>query len=131
MPGTGNLASGQTSLIIQRALQCDQTRILERLKNVQCPLPRPSNGSATAASILEIMAAKGCPPTPQELLTYPQKATTSGINTLAIQNNTVLCGITGVNRVIVAPCPGPTAAQLNSTTPKPSVKYCYSKRIYN
>jgi hypothetical protein len=77
------------------------------------------------------MAAKGCPVTPQELFTYPQKATTSGINTLAIQNNTVLCGTKGVNRVIVAPCPGPTAAQLNSTTPKPSKNFCYSKRIYN
>ena len=131
MPGTGNLSSGQTSLIIKKAQECERENVLKKLKNIQCPLSRPSKKSAFFASILEQDASRGCPPTPQELLLFPQKATTSGIHTLAIQQKNVVCGTTGPNRVFIPPCPGPTAAQLNSTTPKPSINFCYSKRIYN
>ena len=131
MPPTGNLASGVTALILKRAQECERQNALKGLRNIQCPLPRPLMGSAMYASILELDASKGCPHTPQELALFPQKATTSSINTRVIQQNAILCGTTGNNRVIVAPCPGPTAEQLNSTNPIPSRNFCYSKRIYN
>jgi hypothetical protein len=128
-PGTPTLSSGYTAMRAANAIRCDQAQVLLSLQNRvggdQCCRTPVNNKAALYASVLEQDHATRCQPSQvDQALMFPKRATTESIRIQKATTNAILCG--GVNNSLYrrfvpqAPCPPPTAEQLNSTTPKPT-----------
>lgn len=125
-PGTPTLSSGYTAMRAANAIRCDQAQVLLRLQGGgQCCQGPVNNKAALYASVLEQDHATRCQPSQVvQALTFPKRATTENVRIQKATTNAILCG--GVNKSLYrrfvpqAPCPPPTAEQLNSTAPKPT-----------
>lgn len=130
-PGA-TLSSGYTDQLARDAVRCDQARILARLRNGAgaCCKPTQSNKSAMYASVLTQDKATACQPTAEEQLRFPKVGVPESVRIQQLQQATLVCSDNQFNPetrysiyrrfVPQAPCPPPTATQLNSTNPKPS-----------
>ena len=146
IPGTPNISSGYTSQLVQQAFQCDRQRILEKLQLQQgtgncCP-PPATNKSAVYASVLEQEAATRCQANQVEQVeTFPKVGVPESVRIQRVQSAALQCDYNQFNpetRFAMykryeppAPCPAPTAAQLNSTAPKPTFFGCQPSRFFN
>jgi len=89
-----SLSSGYTARLQNNAIACDRARMLERLQNRGPCVPGPrSNGIVPSSSILEEAAARAC-----KGGDFFNKATTSGVHTLSVQNNTINCENNSLNK---------------------------------
>ena len=103
-----SISSGYTSRLQANALVCDRARILARLQNRgPCAQGPRSTGAGAPSSVLEREAASGC-----NGGDFFQKATTSGVHTLSVQNNVINCSNNSLNkncgkyeRSFPPPCP--------------------------
>ncbi len=140
---TPTLSSGYTASLTAQAIRCDQARILAQLQGKNfCPPPQTNNRVALYASILEQDAARGCPVSgPTQAFDYPRVGVPESVRIQRVQQTAFNCSVSQVNpetRFIQykrydppAPCPGPTAEQLNSTAPKPTFFSCQPSRIFD
>jgi hypothetical protein len=131
--GTPTFSSGLTARRAEEARRCDQQALLQRLRtgNAGCCPERPNPKSALYASVLEQDHATRCQPSPvTQADTFPRAGTTEAVR---LQNTLATLATCSTNQtdpqtrypyirrfVPQAPCVGPTAEQLNSTTPKPT-----------
>jgi hypothetical protein len=133
IPGTPTLSSGLTQQKVQDAARRDQARILATLRASNCGCPTPPNPrGAIYSSVLTQDKATSCQPSPvTQALTYPKQGVPESIRIQRLTTQALECSVNPVNPitrfsylkprgVVVPPCPGPTAEQLNSTTPKPT-----------
>lgn len=132
-PGTPTFSSGLTAQKTAAAIRCDQNRLLQNLRagaDSCCPVP-PSTKSAIYSSVLTQERAMACQPSPViQSFTYPRVGTTESIRIQKKMDSLLTCStdpLSDESRYVLyrrqnppAPCPPPTAAQLNSTTPKPT-----------
>jgi hypothetical protein len=128
-PGTPTISSGYTAQKVEAARQCDQARILSMLRGESCcgSSVKPNPKSAIYSSILTQERATACQPGQvDQAYQFPRAGVPESVR---IQKKTVealACGDESYRYgnyrrfVAVAPCPPPTAEQLNSTTPKPT-----------
>lgn len=142
MPGTATQSSGYTSQLAQNAIRCDIARVLERLKDGISPLcvSPVQTKSAVNASILEQTAAQGCPMTAEEMLQMPRAGVPEGERIRRVQQAVLTQSTDPLNYarrfdayvrfVPQAPCPPPTAAQLNSTQPTAPLIGCQPSRFF-
>jgi hypothetical protein len=131
-PGTPTLSSGLTSQRANNAIRCDQARLLEKLRNnSSCNTTPPSTKSAIYSSILEQEHATACQPSPVvQALQFPKVGVPESVRIQRKVDYTITCASDQSNPetrysylrnfVTIPPCPPPTAAQLNSTTPRPT-----------
>jgi hypothetical protein len=132
-PGTPTLSSGLTQQKAIDAARRDQARLLATLRNQPCGCPTPPNPrSAVYASVLTQDRATSCQPSPVvQAKTFPKVGVPESIRIQRLTTQALECSVNQVNPVtrfsylnprgvVVPPCPGPTAEQLNSTTPKPT-----------
>jgi hypothetical protein len=103
-----SISSGYTAQLHANAIACDRARILARLQTRgPCVQGARSTGAAAPSSLLEREAASGC-----NGGDFFQKATTSGVHTLSVQNNVINCPNNSLNtncgkyvRSFPVPCP--------------------------
>jgi len=142
-PGTPTLSSGYTQ---QRALEsrrCDQSRLLQTLRqgSSSCCASSIINKSAIYSSVLTLERTTACQTSPVvQAKTFPKVGTTESIRLQNKVSNLITCSINPddpYNRlspyrkfVEQAPCLPPTAEQLNSTTPKQTFTVCQPSRFY-
>lgn len=132
-PGTPTFSSGYTARLAAAAKQADQARVLARLRATatDCCPTTPSNKAALYASVLEQDAATRCQPSPAEqALRFPRQGVPESVRIQRVITDTISCSVDPLDPntrfseyrpfLPPAPCPAPTAAQLNSTTPKPT-----------
>lgn len=141
-PGTPTLSSGYTSQLAQTAIRCDTARILERLKGGVSPLCASPvlTKAAQPASILEQQAQRGCPLSAEETLQMPRAGVPEGERIRRVQQAVITCSTDPFNIsrrfdayvrfVPQAPCPPPTAEQLNSTQPMAPMIGCQPSRFF-
>ncbi len=142
VPGTPTLSSGRTAAAAEAARRADQARVLASLQqNSACCPTTPSNKVAMYASILELDNARGCPPGPvTQAFQFPRAGITENARIQKKIDAALTCAYDpsdprnryAMYRQFVpqAPCPPPTAAQLNSTQSKPSFTSCQPSRFY-
>jgi len=149
---TATLSSGYTNRLTANAIRCDQQRILERLKGGTGGCSASSASSASSAtskiagggvnaSVLELNAQQGCLLTPQEQLLLPKAGVPESVRIQRVQQNVLSCSVDPLDPltrfsmytrfVPQAPCPPPTAAQLNSTQPIAPTRGCFHSRFYS
>jgi len=145
MPGTATLSSGYTDMLTRNALRCNTQQVLARLQNVKgntCPSNSTNKAAGGVnASVLELNAQQGCLLTPQEQQQLPRAGVQASIVTQRLQQNILTCSVNPMdpstrfnmyNRFVPqAPCPPPTAAQLNSTQPIAPTSGCFHSRFYS
>ncbi len=133
-PGTPTFSSGLTAQRAAAAIRSDQAQLLARLRVGSadcCPPPRPNPKSAVYSSVLTQDQATRCqPPAAVQALTYPKVGVPESIRIQRLTTETIECAydpynpdtrFNGYTRFVPqAPCPAPTAAQLNSTNAKPT-----------
>jgi hypothetical protein len=132
-PGSPTLSSGLTQQRALEAARCDQARLLARLQagGTSCCPSTPSNKAAVYSSVLtQDMATRCQTPAAVQAATFPRVGVPESIRIQRTETRNVLCSVNPENpetRFAVyapfippAPCPPPTAEQLNSTAPKPS-----------
>ena len=133
-PGTPTFSSGLTAQRAAEAVRADQARLLSRLRvgsDSCCPPPRPNTKSAIFSSVLTQDQASRCQPSAAvQALTYPKVGVPESVRIQRLTTETIECAYNPNNPetrfnsyvrfVPQAPCPAPTAAQLNSTNPKPT-----------
>ena len=142
-PGTPTLSSGYTQQKAAAAQRCDQARLLQTLRqgSASCCASPPSNKTAIYSSILTLERTATCQPSPVvQAKTFPKAGTTESIRLQNKVSDLITCSINPddpYNRLNLyrkfveqAPCPPPTAQQLNSTTPKQSFTVCQPSRFY-
>jgi hypothetical protein len=134
VPGTPTFSSGLTTQRAAAARRCDQARILAQLRSgtiSECCASTPSNKSAIYASILTQDKAVACQANQvTQAFQFPRAGTTESIRLQNKVSALATCSIDPYDPeqrypllrryVPQAPCPAPTAEQLNSTTPKPT-----------
>lgn len=143
MPGSGaNTSGGYTDSLVSSALRCDQQRVLERLKGgaAACCASPILTKTALPASVLEIQKARGCPLTAQQELLLPKAGIPESERIARVQQAvwTQSTNPTDPNArfsnytrfVPQAPCPPPTAEQLNSTQPAAPMIGCQPSRFF-
>jgi hypothetical protein len=131
--GTPTFSSGLTARRAEDARRCDQQTILQRIRNgsIQCPSNAQSSKSAVYASVLEQDHATRCQPSVvTQVDQFPKAGTTESVRLQNTVNAVFTCSedpydpntrYPWIRRVVPqAICIGPTAEQLNSTTPKPT-----------
>ncbi len=122
-PGTGNISSGYTSQLQSKAVQCDQERLLARLRSVDCcTAPPQTPKGAVYSSILEQNAMTRCQPVPTtQSFLFPRVGVPESVRIQRVQDHAFLCSsITPVTRFIPpVPCP-PVTGQGNPVNPKPT-----------
>lgn len=135
--GTPTLSSGHTAQLAEAARRCDQQRLLQSLRvgSGNCCAGAPNPKSAIYSSILTQERAAVCQPSPvEQSLQFPRAGTTESIRLQKTLDRTLTCDdrYSQYRRFVpVAPCPPPTAEQLNSTTPKPTYRPgCTPSRFY-
>ena len=142
IPGTPNISSGYTSQLVQQAYRCDQARVLAQLQSGPCCPPPSTNKSAVYASVLEQEAATRCQANQvEQAKTFPKVGVPESVRIQRVQSAAIECSYNQFNpetRFAMykrydppAPCPAPTAAQLNSTAPKPTFFGCQPSRIFD
>jgi hypothetical protein len=142
IPGTPTLSSGLTQQAAAAAARADQARVLASLQNQgSCGCPGvQSNKGAYFASILEDDHATRCQPGPVvQAYLFPRAGTTENIRIQKKMDSLLTCATDPMDPatryplyrrfVPQAPCPPPTAEQLNSTQPKPSFTICQPPRF--
>lgn len=142
MPGTPTLSSGYTSQLAQTAVRCDVARVLARLKGGVSPVCASpvETKAAQPASVLEQLAQRGCPLTAEQMLAMPRAGVPEGERIRRIQQEVLTCSTPPldfkrrfnnyVRFVPQAPCPPPTAEQLNSTQPMAPMIGCQPSRFF-
>lgn len=142
IPGTPNISSGYTSQLVQQAYRCDQARVLAQLQSQTCCPPPSTNKSAVYASVLEQEAATRCQANQvRQVDSFPKVGVPESVRIQRVQSASLQCSYDQFNpetRFAMykryqppAPCPGPTAAQLNSTAPKPTFFGCQPSRFFD
>lgn len=143
MPGTATQSSGYTSQLIQNALACDRQRVLASLRTgavATCATPRPETKSAQAASVLEQLAQQSCQITGKDALLLPRAGVPESVRIQRVQSAVLTASVNPLNPetrfsaytrfVPQAPCPPPTAEQLNSTQPTAPLIGCQPSRFF-
>jgi hypothetical protein len=141
VPGTPTLSSGLTAAAAEAARRADQARVLASLQrgSACCPTT-PSNKSAVFASIVTIDKTVACQANQvTQAFQFPRAGITENARIQRKIDATLNCAYDPNdprNRYVMyrqfvpqAPCPPPTAAQLNSTQPKPSFTVCQPPRF--
>lgn len=144
IPGTPNISSGYTSQLVQQAFRCDQARVLAKLRTGggNCCPPPSTNKSAVYASVLEQEAATRCQANQvKQVDTFPKVGVPESVRIQRVQSASLQCTFNQFDPTTrfamykryqpPPPCPGPTAAQLNSTAPKPTFFGCQPSRIFD
>jgi hypothetical protein len=145
IPGTPNISSGYTSQLVQQAFRCDQARVLRLLQQGGgncCPSQPSTLKAAVYASVLEQEAATRCQANQvRQVDTFPKVGVPESVRIQRVQYANLQCSFNQFNpetRFAMykryeppAPCPAPTAAQLNSTAPKPTFFGCQPSRIFD
>jgi hypothetical protein len=142
-PGAATFSSGLTAQRAADARRCDQQRILQLLQQGggNCCPKSPSNKSAVYSSVLTQDAAVGCQASPvQQAFDFPRVGTTESVRLQKTVDSLVRCSLNPddpynrlnpYRRFVVQPaCPEPTAAQLNTNTPKQSFSLCQPSRFF-
>lgn len=132
-PRTPTLSSGQTAQKAAAAVRCDQARLLSQLRGNAgpCCTTPTSNKSAIYSSVLTQDHATRCQPSAAYQAKYfPKVGVPESVRIQRTQTANLECSVNQMNPatrfslqttfVPQAPCPPPTATQLNSTTPKPT-----------
>ena len=134
VPGTPTFSSGLTARRAEDAKRCDQARVLAMLRSgsaAACCAAPPTNKSAIYSSILTQDKAIGCQANQvTQAFQFPRAGTTESIRLQNKVSALATCSTDPYDPqqrypllrrwVPQAPCPPPTAEQLNSTTPKPT-----------
>jgi len=134
IPGTPTFSSGLTARRTEDARRCDQARILAQIRSgavANCCASPPTNKSAIYSSILTQDKAIGCQANQvSQAFQFPRAGTTESIRLQNKVSQLASCSTDPYDPqerypllrrfVPQAPCPAPTAQQLNSTTPKPT-----------
>jgi hypothetical protein len=127
IPGTPTISSGYTAKKIEAARQCDQQRLLNKLRGESCCAIKPNPKSAIYSSILTQEKAIACQANQvDQAFQFPRVGVPESVRIQKKTAEALECGDGGYKYgnyrrfVEIAPCPPPTAEQLNSTTPKPT-----------
>lgn len=125
----GNLSSGQTSIIIDKSIQCSVAKAQQIAHTDTCC---SSSNSPSARYPSMVLSTKACPPpTPAEFAKYPKVAVPSSVRTESLANGGRCPPINPVTRFqqyqryqVPVPCPPLPASANMAGISLPSSRAC-------